>query len=359
MAYRSNFPSEIDSFLEHYEIQAYDVPKVARFQELKLQANRTPAEDIELTNLTTELRDKIISAEDFNKFQDALVQMQVFIRDNVAGYINTMKSDVQTFVNNAKTDMTNTKNSYSDYVDQQESDIQNFANQKKTEIQNLLDQTTAGQLNNRIEGITGERVESFIEADVTTGNPLYMYGVEEEFDNMVILSNVNTLAERDAIVNPVDNSYVYVVNDKQVYKRSSGKWNAVPKRKQAVYTWVDADNPKTIEDRYFKSPVSKNTTTIAGSATNVVYVGNNILDTDFVSGGTYLEIGGVRYKVNSITKIFDSGNNHVSTNVTLNTSLVTASGTSATLITCNIDSIVTTEFIYNGVILRAIKRKKV
>ena len=92
MAGLSSFPSNIDSFTRHYEISAADVPSVVRFQELKLKI-RTPEEESEMAQLATKLRPNFISSEDFNKFQDALVSMQIFIRDNVAGYIDTARDE--------------------------------------------------------------------------------------------------------------------------------------------------------------------------------------------------------------------------------------------------------------------------
>src|SRR6185312_4706254 len=94
MANRSRFPEQIDTFLEHYEISASDVPKVARYQELLIKTNRSQSEDDELQSLKNQLRDKIITAEDFNKFQDALINMEIFIRDNVEGYIAQKQQEI-------------------------------------------------------------------------------------------------------------------------------------------------------------------------------------------------------------------------------------------------------------------------
>lgn len=93
MAGLSSFPESIDTFVRHYEVSASEVPYVLRFQELKLKINRTPEEETELGQLATRLRPNFISSEDFNKFQDALISMQVFIRDNVAGYIDTARDN--------------------------------------------------------------------------------------------------------------------------------------------------------------------------------------------------------------------------------------------------------------------------
>lgn len=87
MANRSTFPTTIDSFLEHYDISSTDVINVLRFQELKLKTSLISEEQTELTNLTTTLRDKIFTPEDFNKLQDCITNMETFLRDNVEGYI--------------------------------------------------------------------------------------------------------------------------------------------------------------------------------------------------------------------------------------------------------------------------------
>jgi len=96
MANRSTFPTTIDSFLEHYDISSTDVANVLRFQELKLKTSLISGEQTELTNLTTTLRDKIFTPEDFNKLQDCITSMETFIRDNVEDYITTKQTEFNT-----------------------------------------------------------------------------------------------------------------------------------------------------------------------------------------------------------------------------------------------------------------------
>lgn len=117
MAGLSSFPGNIDEFTRHFEISAAEVPYVQRFQELKLKANRTPLEETEMSQLATRLRPNFISSEDFNKFQDALVSMQVFIRDNVVGYIDTMKTQVDVAKDNALIAIETKKNGVIEYLD--------------------------------------------------------------------------------------------------------------------------------------------------------------------------------------------------------------------------------------------------
>lgn len=98
MANRSTFPTQIDQFIEHMEIMASELPLLARFQELKIKSNRTPTEDDELATLSIQLRNKLITSEDFNKLQDSITNVQSFFRDNVDGYIQTKQDEFQSYV---------------------------------------------------------------------------------------------------------------------------------------------------------------------------------------------------------------------------------------------------------------------
>jgi hypothetical protein len=102
----SNFPEKIDQFIPRTNITAEDADSILRFQELMLKSNRTSSEDNELNSLITHLRDKIILPEDWNKFQSALVNMQMFIKTGVEGYINQKQSDFEGYINNKKNEIT-------------------------------------------------------------------------------------------------------------------------------------------------------------------------------------------------------------------------------------------------------------
>lgn len=102
MANRSTFPNSIDEFIEHVDITPNDVVRVKRFQELKTKSSLTSAEQSELQNLTNLLRDKIFTPEDFNKLQDCITNMEIFIKDNVEGYVIQKQSEMQTYVDTKK-----------------------------------------------------------------------------------------------------------------------------------------------------------------------------------------------------------------------------------------------------------------
>lgn len=90
MANRSTFPNQIDTFIEHVDISPFDIANVQRYQELKLKPNKTSAEIEELNNLTVLLRDKILTPEDFNKLQDAMVNIETFTKDTLTNYYKYM-----------------------------------------------------------------------------------------------------------------------------------------------------------------------------------------------------------------------------------------------------------------------------
>ncbi|WP_336786960.1 hypothetical protein [Paenibacillus sp. MMO-177] len=105
MANRSVFPDQLDTFIEHFDIQASNVADVKRFQELKLKSTLTPSEQTELSSLTTKLRDKVFTPEDFNKLQDAITNLEGFFRDNVQGYISTKQTEMNTYVTGKKAEV--------------------------------------------------------------------------------------------------------------------------------------------------------------------------------------------------------------------------------------------------------------
>lgn len=103
---RSNFPTAIDSFVEHRELSTSDLTYVNRWKTLKAKANKTPDEIAEYNELTTYLADALFSSEDLNKLQDCIVALETFFKNEVDGYVDTMQTNTMTYVDNAKDEMT-------------------------------------------------------------------------------------------------------------------------------------------------------------------------------------------------------------------------------------------------------------
>ncbi|MGE6227637.1 pyocin knob domain-containing protein [Paenibacillus chitinolyticus] len=105
---RSVFPTQIDVFTEHFDIQSSDIPNVKRYQELKMKTVLSPTEQVELANLTALLKEKLFTPEDLNKLQDAITNLETFFRDNVEGYIDNKQTQYNAYIDD-KTSMFDSK----------------------------------------------------------------------------------------------------------------------------------------------------------------------------------------------------------------------------------------------------------
>jgi hypothetical protein len=99
LANRSTFPEQIDTFVELYDLPPSKVAQARRLQELKQKPTLNASEQAELNNLVTELGNYIITPETWNKFADAVVNMETFIKDEIDGYIDDKQAEWATYVN--------------------------------------------------------------------------------------------------------------------------------------------------------------------------------------------------------------------------------------------------------------------
>jgi len=135
---RSTFPNTIDTFLEHYDIQGSDMVMVNRYKDLKLKTTLSVSEQTELSNLTTTLREKIFTPEDFNKLQDCIVNMENFIRDNVTGYITTKQNEFTTFVSDNKNTLEAEITSGITQIEDKKNFFIGFVNTKEDEVRTIV-----------------------------------------------------------------------------------------------------------------------------------------------------------------------------------------------------------------------------
>lgn len=113
----SNFPNSVDTFMYRTSVQAQDKPEIDRLNELFLKTNLTSAEADELNTLTVKYRNKYFTAEDANAIQQSITNMQMFFKNNVEGYINSMVALVDTAKDNALNAIEQKKNGVIDYLD--------------------------------------------------------------------------------------------------------------------------------------------------------------------------------------------------------------------------------------------------
>ncbi|MGL6175124.1 MAG: hypothetical protein ACRC1P_11015 [Cellulosilyticaceae bacterium] len=139
---RSNFPNQVDTFMEHYDISPSDIPSIARFQELKAKMDLTSEETVELNNLSNVLRNKLWTAEDLNKIQDCMVNLETFFKNQTEVYINNLFNQYDTRMNNLETRndnmITTSQNQISTAVGQADAkvvEVDNWWNGIKNNIQ--------------------------------------------------------------------------------------------------------------------------------------------------------------------------------------------------------------------------------
>lgn len=99
---RSSFPTQPDSFLELWDLPYNRVQSAERLTELKMKAdiNLTHEEEQEIKQLTNELKEFMITPETWNKFQDALYNVQRFFHEEVNEYIEDKQEEWDTYVKN-------------------------------------------------------------------------------------------------------------------------------------------------------------------------------------------------------------------------------------------------------------------
>ena len=86
----STFPEQIDTFIRHYDVGATDVVNLNRYQTLRMKDSLTSAETETMSSLFSALRDKIWLAEDLNKLQDSITNLETFFKFHTEEYISNL-----------------------------------------------------------------------------------------------------------------------------------------------------------------------------------------------------------------------------------------------------------------------------
>ena len=103
----STFPEQIDTFITHYDISAADVLTVQEYQGLRAKSSLTSAELERMNNLLSALRNKIFFAEDFNKLQDAITNLETFFKYQTEDYISQLFTQYDLRMADMKRDVNN------------------------------------------------------------------------------------------------------------------------------------------------------------------------------------------------------------------------------------------------------------
>ena len=95
---RSAFPGSEDDFVEAFDLSLEDQARADRLYELKMkQGALNNSEQQELLDIQAQLRENIITAEDWNRLADGIYKTQEFFNNNVKGYIEERQKEWDTY----------------------------------------------------------------------------------------------------------------------------------------------------------------------------------------------------------------------------------------------------------------------
>ena len=95
---RSVFPGKEDDFVEAFDLSLEDQARADRLYELKMkQGALNNSEQQELLDIQAQLRENIITAEDWNRLADGIYKTQEFFNNNVKGYIEERQKEWDTY----------------------------------------------------------------------------------------------------------------------------------------------------------------------------------------------------------------------------------------------------------------------
>ena len=111
----STFPEKIDTFIRHYDVGSVDLANVQRYQTLRVKDSLTSAETEEMNSLFSALREKMWLAEDLNKIQDCMTNLETFFKYQTETYIaekfaiyDERMDNLETTASNLNTELENT-----------------------------------------------------------------------------------------------------------------------------------------------------------------------------------------------------------------------------------------------------------
>lgn len=172
---RSKFPNELDSISEKRDLPPNKKTQARRFQELINKENSTSAEQQELNNLTIELYDYIVTAEDRNMFGDVVIATQRHYRDNTINHVNQLKQETTDYVNAEKQSISNIAAENVNDVIRAKDDALLAIERKKEAIIEFLNSTEVGAL----------RVDLGVMADLETEDNSSLVNAVNEVNRQV------------------------------------------------------------------------------------------------------------------------------------------------------------------------------
>ena len=113
---RSQFPEQLDTILELFNLPPSQKDNAARYQYLATKENLSSLEQTELNNLSVILQDYLPDVETWNLFGDILINMQKFFKEGVEPFVNDLKDNALNEIEDKKQDII-------DYMDSTEAGL--------------------------------------------------------------------------------------------------------------------------------------------------------------------------------------------------------------------------------------------
>ena len=219
----STFPKQIDTFITHYDISATDVLVVQEFQELKAKGSLTSAELERMNNLLSTLRNKIFFAEDFNKLQDAIVNLEDFFKNQTEDYISQLFTQYDLRILSMEQD-----------TEVRLTAMENASEAKIQEIANKIDETTAWQNDLMAEMYNSQYFDfdnmsyqaGFTRKTEKISEAVFEESIINSIDNTVFATRTTTkIGEREYRIQTVCDRVIPVVNIISHTYKKNGIWH--------------------------------------------------------------------------------------------------------------------------------------
>jgi hypothetical protein len=223
MAYkRSVFPeSGFDTFQELYDIPASKIGLVQEFQTLKTKPYKTVLEQNRLNQLTQELQLYILDPNKWNLFCDAVTGLQKFFLTNVNGYIDAMKVNATTYMNGILSQTLDYMNSTKSQMDTYKSNVVTHMNSTKSQMDTYKTET--------LNYMTAQKsdVNSYVSSKKNEMDT-YSNTKKTEVTNHVVTEKSNMTNFVSTEIGRFENTVVnFVYRGQYANNKSYSKWNGV------------------------------------------------------------------------------------------------------------------------------------
>lgn len=199
----------VDDFAELFDLSPNQLQDAERYQILKRKSNKTQNEITELNNLTQTLKNHLITPERWNHFADALTNMQIFIKDNVEGYIQVKQQEFQ-----AEIDKFANRGEWVNTTQYFKKNIVTFNGQSYLAKQDNLNKIPTEALYWQLIAERGAKGDPSLNI-YYRGN--YNHSAQYELGDAVIYNGVWYYAKTNTVGNIPTNSAFWEIEPKQIY----------------------------------------------------------------------------------------------------------------------------------------------